>query len=63
MAIAEFIVSGIPLSTQASSRSKTRWKGEVSAAALSTLSDERALVADPVFVFVAVETVNMATLL
>jgi crossover junction endodeoxyribonuclease RusA len=48
MAIAEFIVSGIPISTQASSRSKTRWKGEVSAAALSTLSDERALVADPV---------------
>ena len=48
MAIAEFIVSGTPISTQASSRSKTRWKGEVSAAALATLSDERALVADPV---------------
>ena len=48
MAIAEFIVSGIPISTQASSRSKTRWKGEVAAAALSALSRERALVADPV---------------
>src|SRR5438552_12207563 len=48
MAIAEFIVSGTPISAQASPRSRTRWKAEVSAAASGALSDEHALVADPV---------------
>ncbi len=46
MAIAEFIVSGTPISTQASPRSKTRWKADVSAAASVALTDEHALVAD-----------------
>jgi crossover junction endodeoxyribonuclease RusA len=48
MAIAEFIVSGTPISMQASARSKTRWKAEVSAAASGALPDEHALVADSV---------------
>ena len=46
MAIAEFIVSGTPISTQASPRSKSRWKADVSAAASAALTDEHALVAD-----------------
>src|SRR6266404_5075312 len=48
MATTEFIVTGIPISTQASSRSKMRWKGDVAAAALATSSEDNALVADPV---------------
>lgn len=48
MAIAEFIVSGTPISSGASSRSRTRWKETVSAAASAVLSDQHALVADSV---------------
>ncbi|MFY9621864.1 MAG: RusA family crossover junction endodeoxyribonuclease [Pyrinomonadaceae bacterium] len=48
MAIAEFIVSGTPISAQASSRSKACWKADVSNAAFGAVADEHALVADSV---------------
>jgi hypothetical protein len=48
MAIAEFIVSGTPISVQGKAQSKTRWKAKVGAAASATLSADHALVADPV---------------
>ena len=48
MAIAEFIVSGTPISAQGKPPSKTRWKAKVAAAASATLAADHALVADPV---------------
>lgn len=46
--IAEFIVTGTPISSGASGRSRERWKHVVSAAAAAALPDEHALVADSV---------------
>lgn len=48
MAIAEFIISGTPISVQGKAPSKTRWKAQVTAAASATLPVDHALVADPV---------------
>jgi crossover junction endodeoxyribonuclease RusA len=46
--IAEFIVSGTPISSGASGQSRTRWKEAVSAASASVVPSKHALVADSV---------------
>lgn len=46
--ITEFIVSGTPISSGASGRSRARWKQLVSEAASAVLSAQHALVADSV---------------